>query len=163
MKSTVLKINLILAVLILVHACSKDKIDPDADRDLFNQVNGGAYTFYQNGNILSPQSPSPHGNFKLRFNSVAAAALDSTGELPAGSTFPDNSIIVKEVHNGNDITLYAVMKKDPTNVNASNGWLWAEINPSGQATYSTNKKGVECAGCHSDTPNRDFTRTFDLH
>ncbi|MBL0054566.1 MAG: hypothetical protein IPP29_25345 [Bacteroidetes bacterium] len=40
---------------------------------------------------------------------------------------------------------------------------WAEFKPDGTVTYSAANKGSGCIGCHSGTPNRDLTRTFDLH
>ena len=82
---------------------------------------------------------------------------------PAGNTFPSGSIIVKEVTSGGSVSLYAVMKKDPGNDNAGNGWLWGEYNPDGSTAFSVSKKGDGCISCHSGSPNRDLVRTFDLH
>jgi hypothetical protein len=55
------------------------------------------------------------------------------------------------------------MKKDPSNGNAGSGWVWAEFKTDGSASFSTGKKGDGCISCHSGLPNRDLTRTFDLH
>ena len=55
------------------------------------------------------------------------------------------------------------MKKDPSNGNAGSGWVWAEFKTDGSAAFSTSKKGDGCISCHSNNPNRDLTRTFDLH
>jgi len=59
--------------------------------------------------------------------------------------------------------LYAVMKKDPSNGNAGNGWIWAEFETNGTVKTSVSAKGSACISCHSGTPNRDLIRTFDLH
>jgi hypothetical protein len=147
----------------LTASCKKDKTDTSADTALFNEVTAGGFTFYQNGNILSAAAPSPHGSFKLRFNATAAGVLDSTGEFPAGNSFPAGALIVKEVYSGTSLRMYAVMKKDPSNGNAGNGWVWAELNTDGSTEFSTGKKGDGCISCHSGSPNRDLTRTFDLH
>jgi hypothetical protein len=153
----------LFTIILVIHSCKKEDKDTDADQALYNEVKASGYTYYQNGVTLAGAPQSPHGSFKLRFNSVANAALDSTGELPAGSAFPTGSVIVKEVYDGSSLHLYAVMKKDPSNENAGSGWLWAELNTDGSTEHSTGKKGDGCVSCHSNSPNRDFSRTFDLH
>jgi hypothetical protein len=156
-------LHTILIAIIFFSSCKKDKTDTDTDEALYNEVKASGYTYYQGGNILAGAPASPHGNFKLRFNSVAQTVLDSTGELPAGVSFPTGSMIVKEVYDGSSLHLFAVMKKDPSNTNAAGGWLWAELNTDGSTNFSTGKKGDGCISCHSNSPNRDLTRTFDLH
>ncbi|OFY66114.1 MAG: hypothetical protein A3H98_11975 [Bacteroidetes bacterium RIFCSPLOWO2_02_FULL_36_8] len=163
MKKSIIAFCLTAVVFISFYSCNKDDEDPDADKALYDATKSGGYTFYQNGNLLTGASPSPHGSFKLRFNSTALAALDSTGELSAGKNFPTGSIIVKDVYSGSNISLYAVMQKDPSNKNSGSGWVWAEYKTDGSVAFSAGKKGDGCTGCHSGTPNRDFTRTFDLH
>ena len=157
-KVTVL--SLFVAFFIIIQACKKET---ELDKSLLAEVEQTGYVYYQNGDILQPEGSSPHGPFKLRFNGIAASVLDSLGELPVGATFPDGSIIVKDVYSGGNITLYAIMKKDAGNDDAGNGWLWAEIEPGGTVAHSTSKKGNGCVGCHNDNPNRDLTQTFDLH
>lgn len=163
MKKSFITISVIIAVITAMQSCKKDKTDTDADNALYSEATAGGYTFYRSGAILPGTAPSPHGSFKLRFNATAQAALDSTGELPAGSSFPNGSIIVKEVHSGSNISLYAVMKKDPSNGNEGSGWVWAEFNTDGSTAFSTAKKGDGCISCHSGSPTRDLVKTFDLH
>jgi hypothetical protein len=165
MKKKFLAISFIVASIVAIQSCSKDKDDNalDADNALYCESTLSGYTYYKNGNLLAGVSPSPHGSFKLRFNAIAAAALDTTGELPTGSSFPTGSIIVKEIFSGGSISLLAVMKKDPSNENAGSGWIWAEYNPDGSSAFSASKKGDGCISCHNGTPNRDLTMTFDLH
>lgn len=163
MKKSLIIITAIASAIVLMQACKKDKNDTDADNALYSEVKAGGYSYYQNATLLSAAAASPHGSFKLRFNSTAQAALDSTGELPSGHTFPHGSIIVKEIYSGSSLNLYAVMKKDPSNGNAGSGWVWAEFNTDGSAHFSTGKKGDGCISCHSNSPNRDLVRTFDLH
>ncbi|HSH67898.1 MAG TPA: cytochrome P460 family protein [Bacteroidia bacterium] len=163
MKNLTTCIFLLLMVFIILNACKKDKMDKNSDVQLYTEITQSGFTYFQNGNLLNGVSPSPHGAFKLRFNSIAFAALDSAGKLPVGSMFPAGSILVKEVYTGNTLSLYVVMKKDPSNENAGNDWVWAEFNTDGSVDFSVTKKGDACIGCHSGSPNRDLTRTFDLH
>jgi len=146
-----------------VQSCKKDE-DSKEDEALFAEI-ATANSYYQNAAVLSPAGNSPHGSFKLRFNGTANAALDSTGELPVGGSFPSGSLLVKEVVSNGTTSLYAVMKKDPGSVYAGSGWLWAEYNPDGSTVISVTKKGTdgECVSCHSFNTNRDLTNTFDLH
>lgn len=165
MKSKKIKLSIfVLAICtIFVNGCKKDKAEEDANQTLIDEVNLAGYSYYQNGALLSGVSPSPHGSFKLRFNNIAMAALDSTGELPMGNTFPTGAVIVKEIFSGTTIDQFAVMKKDASNANAGSGWVWAEFKPDGTVTYSAANKGSGCISCHSGIPNRDLIRTFDLH
>jgi hypothetical protein len=101
--------------------------------------------------------------FKLRFNSVAFAALGPDGELPENSSFPTGSVVVKEVFVNSTIAVLAVIKKSPADPNAGQGWLWAEYALDGTPHFSIEQKGNGCIGCHNETPNRDLVRTFDLH
>lgn len=153
----------IASIIIIVQSCKKDKLDKGADKELYAEIKAGGFSYYQNGATLSAAAASPHGAFKLRFNAVALASLDSTGELSVGHIFPTGSVLVKEVYNGTNLSLYAIMKKDPLNSNAGNSWIWAELKVDGSAQFSTGKKGDGCISCHSDTPNRDLVRTFDFH
>ncbi len=152
----------LLLIFAVFHGCKKD--DSEEDKVLFGEVST-ANREYRNGAVLSPKGNSPHGNFKLKFNLVAWNALDSTGELPSGSQFPEGSILVKEVVSSGNTTLYAIMKKQPSSVYNGNGWLWAEYHPDGSTAISVTKKGNEggCVSCHSNNVNRDMTNTFDLH
>ena len=163
-KKSTLIILTIASIFITLQSCKKDKDESvDGDSALYNEITAGGYTYFQNSALLSAAGASPHGSFKLRFNATAQAALDSTGELPVGGTFPTGSIIVKEVHSGGSINLYAVMKKDPSNANAGSGWLWGEYKTDGSTAFSISKKGDGCISCHSGATNRDLTQSFDLH
>ena len=163
MKRTLATCIAFLAIL-MIQSCETDKLEStNSDAELFNRVTQGGYVYYQGGGILPGVSPSPHGAFKLRFNATAFAALDSSGELPAGNSFPTGSILVKELFSGGNLSQYAVMNKDPANANAGNGWVWAEFSASGSVVNSTSNKGSGCISCHSSSPARDLVKTFDLH
>ena len=162
MKKITFYLLLTLILAVVIQSCKKDKMKNN-DKDLYAEISENSYVYYQNGKLLNGVSPSPHGSFKLRFNAVALAALDSLGELPKGASFPTGSMLVKEVYENSSLSLYVVMKKDPSNESEGSGWLWAEYNTDGSVDYSVNKKGQDCIGCHSGGLSRDLTRTFDLH
>ena len=62
-----------------------------------------------------------------------------------------------------DRDLFAVMKKSPGDQLAAGGWLWNEVRPDGSVVFSAGRKGDACIGCHSNDPNRDLVRVFDLY
>lgn len=157
-----------VAIFILMKSCvyhdfADITTSENSDQSLYNEIKEDGYVYFQNGNLLSPADASPHGPFRLRFNSIAVSSLDSNGELPLGGKFKEGSLIVKEVYQNNNIAVYAVMKRAPSDGAAGNGWLWSEYALDGTPLYSIQREGVGCIDCHSDTPNRDLVRTFDLH
>lgn len=163
-------VSFVAAVFVLVmlkscvnHEIGDSTLEPVTDASLFEEANESGFTYYANGSILPAVSPSPHGSFKLRFNSIAATVLDNTGELPANGSFPEGSVVVKEAYQNNLLNQLVVIKKIPTDPNAAGGWVWANYLLDGTATISIQEKGSHCVNCHGDTPNRDLLRTFDLH
>ena len=163
----VLFFSIVSIALIVFDSCKKEKEEKEATENattsLFAESTISGYNYYNNGALLNSAGNGPHGSFKLRYNSVALSALDSTGKLPVNGIFPSGSILVKDVYTNGNISLYAVMKKDPTNVNAGSGWVWAEFNTDGSSVFALDYKGDGCINCHSNSPNRDLVRTFDLY
>jgi hypothetical protein len=161
-RATLLHIVLSLTSCVY-HDIGESSVEPVTDTGLFDEANSNGYTYYQNGAILRAVSPSPHGPFKLRFNAVAASALDATGELPISGRFPNGSVVVKEGYQNNNLALLIAIKKVPTDINASGGWVWGAYLLDGTPTITIEDRGSQCVNCHNDTPNRDLLRTFDLH
>jgi hypothetical protein len=161
----------LLALLVIVFigcfSCVYDDLSvsnkSESDSLLLVTLNENGYSYFQGGKTLSPAAASPHGDYKLRFNETASSALDASGKLPLNGTFPEGSVIVKEVYSGNVINVLAVMKKSSGDVNAAKGWIWAELTPTGEVYFSVKQRGSGCVSCHSDTPNRDLVRSFDFH
>ena len=168
MKKTFFTLAVIISMIVIIQSCKKDKNETTStDTDLYNAINStSGYTYYVGTpGITAGVGNSPHGFERVRFNATAQAALDSTGKLPAGASFPTGSIIVKEIYSSatGSKNLYAVMKKDAGHSSAGSGYLWAEFKTDGSASFSTSKKGDGCISCHSGSTNRDLVRTFDLH
>ena len=107
---------------------------------------------------------SAHQPFiRVSLNATAAAALQN-GRLPAGASFPDGSIVFKEVLTFDRVpTVYAVMYKDRANALAGNGWLWAEYRPNGSVGFSITNRGDACTSCHAleQGSQNDLVRSFE--
>lgn len=99
----------------------------------------------------------PHGTFKLRFNSIASKALTEDGKLPVGKTFPEGSLLIKDIYSGGTLTLYAFMYK------RSGSWLWAEIKPDKKISHSVKGDPGVCTNCHSQAGNRDLAVSFNFY
>lgn len=100
---------------------------------------------------------------RTSLNATALSALQN-GKLPAGTKFPDGSVVFKEVRtNGGTTVTYAVMYKSTASRLAGDGWIWAELNPNGTVGYSVTNKGAACTGCHllERGPQNDLVRTFE--
>jgi hypothetical protein len=169
MSTKFLKFSVVVvgSVFFCCFSCAYDDLsssnENESDSLLLATLNENGYSYFQGGKTLQPAPASPHGEFKLRFNQTALSALDATGKLPLRASFPDGSVIVKEVYSGNVISVFAVMKKSRNDINANNGWIWAELAPTGEVYFSVKQHGSGCVSCHRDRPNRDFVRSFDLH
>lgn len=160
MRNSRLPLIALLVLGTLLLSCKKRK----TNSVLYEEAKASGLTFYKNKDTTWPaKGGSPHGPFKLKFNSTAVAAFDSTGKLPAGVSFPTGSLIVKEIYENGSLTLYAVMKKEPGNKWAGEGWLWGEYDKDGDTKFSVAEEGSGCTGCHSTSPHRDYARSFDLH
>lgn len=102
---------------------------------------------------------------RVSMNARAFNALRN-GRLPNGASFPDGSIIFKQIRTGSDsVVLYAVMYKDRTNpfADSTSGWLWAEFTPQGVPFISLMQRGRGCVGCHAREQGlqHDLVRTFE--
>jgi hypothetical protein len=98
---------------------------------------------------------------RTRYNARAAALLDANGKVRAGASFPDSSLIVKELITGTTLNRYAVMMKMRASGNAGGGWLWAYYAPDGSSQISIREQGRSCVSCHSS--GIDHTRMNDAH
>jgi Cytochrome P460 len=166
MKNQTFSIVLFLTVSIcFTQSCKEEDKETEEDKALFEEITSiNDYSYYKESDtILESSNESPHNSyFRVKFNSTAFNMLTDDGKLPVNSTFPEGSIIVKELFNTQDgeLELYAVMKKSTEN-NAEKGWIWAEYKPDGTTFYSVSEKGGSCIGCHSIN-ERDYVRLFDL-
>lgn len=159
-----LKLSLcVLAPLFILSCTKKVASNPElaySDGALYDSASKSTnYKYYQNdpSTVLAAGGNSPHGTFKLRFNSIAYAALTAGGKLPVGGTFPEGSFLVKDVYSGSNLNIYAYMYKHNGN------WLWGEVKSNGEFLYYAKDGPAVCVGCHSQTGNRDLVTTFQFH
>lgn len=127
------------------------------DRALYDSCkNTAAFKYYKNNPAaIYSGAHGPHGAFKLRFNTLAYAVLTDNGKLPVNTTFPDGSMIVKDIQNNGQ---YALMYKK------TGSWLWAEINADGSVAFSTSKEpNAACVSCHSQSGQRDLALSFNFY
>ena len=135
----------------------------DADVSSAARASAG-WTYYKRSLDTLPRTAgSGHGETRLRtrYNAVAAAQLDANGKVRSGASFPDSSLIVKELYSGSALSRFAVMMKVRSSPNAAGGWLWAYYSPEGATQISIASKGGSCASCHAG--GVDFTRMNDSH
>mgnify|MGYP006908207228 CR=1 FL=1 len=148
-------------VLILASTCTRDRgpvMGRITDAELYAMcIDSSGHFWYQGGQTLPGAGNSPHGNFRLRFDSTANTVLTQMGEISPGGIFPEGSLIVKDIISNNQVELYAVMYK------YLGAWLWAEYRPGGAIVHGIRKDPGICTSCHGIQPNRDWVRTFDLH
>jgi len=159
--------------LMFIFATTTCKHNPSVDANgvtdeaLFDLVtNSGLFYYKNNTNYIASDPSSPHDKFmRVHFNAKANSVLGSDGKLPAGASFPDSSLIIKETSGSQlgSLSLYAVMYKMPKASNAGNGWVWAEYKPSGSVKIGAGSKGTDCISCHTSGKHRDLVRLFDLH
>ena len=166
MKNKIVAIITLTIILLSFAQCNKNEKATGPDLELYNEATASTgFTFYQdNPAILTSSNPSAHNDFmRVKFNAIAKSALGLDGRLPVGASFPNGSLIVKELYDNQSgsIALYAVMKKDSTNPSAGVNWLWAEFNPDATVAFSVTENGSGCIGCHS-TNSRDYSRVFNL-
>lgn len=159
--------------LFLLSACKESTTAPDTaspstttEAQLYAMGKSSAgFTFYKLSTdtiAKGGNSGHPDARLRTRYNAIAAHYLDASGKVKTGTVFPDSSLIVKELFTGSTLTTYVFLfkKKNDTNADA-NGWVWAETDPSGAATYPVGNKGSGCISCHSS--GIDFTRMNDAH
>lgn len=125
---------------------------------------GPGWVFYKRTATPITRSGAVHEEPQalVRFNPIAATQLDAAGKVRAGASFPDSSVIVKDLMTNGALRTVAVMMKLRGSASAGfDGWIWAEFQPSGATRYSTSNRGAACSSCHS--PGIDYTRMNDSH
>lgn len=165
MKSDLKTIKVLTTIFVcigLMNACKKEEQATGTDKELFemSKTTVGFVWFKNSGSLLNKSSGSGHSQpfLRTRYNAVAAAKLDSSGKIVTGATFPEGSLIVKELFdNSTKIGRYAMLYKNSGNTNAdAKGWVWGYVNSDGSVAEPASKKGSSCVGCHSQADNIDY-------
>jgi hypothetical protein len=151
-----------IAGMLTFNSCKKDKNDADTDKELYDMAKETAgFTWFNNSSALlnkSAGSGHPQAFLRTRYNAIAATQLDSNGKILPGATFPDGSLIVKELHdNSTTLGRYAILYKKITSADAdANGWVWGYVDANGTVAEAASKKGSSCINCHSQADNIDY-------
>jgi hypothetical protein len=120
------------------------------------------FTWYKfNSQIIPSSELSGHSDpdQRTRYNSIAAAMLDANGKVMEGITFPEGSLIVKELYKNNgNLNTYAMMFKKPSAAEAdAAGWVWGYFDEKGSPRASASEKGAQCRGCHNQNGSIDYS------
>lgn len=163
-----------LLALTLLSACSKNDTSSapatlgETDATLFAEASKSGFAWYAGTPGITPtrsSSNGTHGFERVRFNAVAQGALDATGKLPVGGTFPVGSVIVKEEYATatGPLVRYAVLKKTANGPAAARGYAWGKYALDGRPVMSVADPAATstCVSCHTGSLNRDLIRSFD--
>ena len=128
---------------ITLQACKKDEPAEGIDLELFNMAEETAgFTWFKNSDAWLPKSSGSGHNYtglRTRYNTIASTQLDTDGKILANASFPEGSLVVKELSNGSSSERYAILYKRSDNEHAdANGWVWG------------------CTGCHLQQDNIDY-------
>lgn len=163
----------VFSTIVVLSSCKKD--DDDDDGNTTTVVNSDSllfalatetsgFTWYKNSEAPLPKSTgSGHVEafLRTRYNATAAAKLDGSGKVTAGTIFPEGSLIVKELLNDSNTTnlsTYAILYKQSNSADADeDGWVWGYLYGNGNVRISATKKGSDCRSCHSGSGAIDFT------
>lgn len=154
-----------MAFLVVLSACKKENTDTPTttDEELYEMaLETSGFTWYKNSPALlqsSNLSGHPEAELRTRYNDAAAQMLDGNKKVMENITFPENSLIVKELYSSStEISTYAVLYKKPGHEDAdADGWVWGYLNSDGSVKSSSSNKGSGCRGCHSQNGSIDFT------
>jgi len=167
-------VGFIVLVSTLISSCEENTdeggMGSTADENLFSQVTQSdpftSYTLFPNVDSIGMGtlngSTAHRPLVRVSMNATAFNTLQNDS-LPLGSSFPNGSVVFKEIISGGQTTLYAVMRKDSANAFSGNGWLWAEYYLDGRVAISVEGRGNECITCHSleEGLQNDLVRTFE--
>ncbi len=149
-------------IIAILFSCSSDKALSTIEYELLKEAKKtmGFVWFKFDNSILDKSSGSGHPfpHLRVRFNTIAATRLDSTGRIKSNALFPEGSLIVKELMNAEgEIQRYAILKKQAANEFADErGWVWGYINADASIAVPSSEKGASCINCHSQSGNIDY-------
>jgi hypothetical protein len=94
---------------------------------------------------------------RTRYNAIAATQLDGDEKVMANASFPEESLIVKELSSESTVERYAILYKKSDSEHAdSRDWVWGYINSDGTVATTAEDKGAICTGCHLQPDNIDY-------
>jgi hypothetical protein len=155
-------IAIVFCIAIIIDSCKKEEKGTGTDKELYDMaIVTTGFTWYKHSSvILNKSAGSGHSQpfLNVRYNTIAAAKLDSAGKLKPGTAFPEGSLIVKELYDkSKNIERYAILYKSSKHQDADpKGWVWGYINYDGSVSEPASRKGSACINCHSQINNIDY-------
>ena len=152
----------LLLTVIALSSCKKEKVPDDVDVKLYNMsIPETGFTWYKlSDDYLDKSSGSGHNYtfLRTRYNAAAATQLDGNGQIESAASFPEGSLIVKELINDDlSIGRYAILYKETANEFADeNGWVWGYINGDKSIAAPASDRGSACISCHQQSGNIDY-------
>lgn len=148
-------------VALTLNSCKKDEPAEGIDLELYNMATEtSGFTWFENSDSWLPKSSGSAHNFnnlRTRYNTTAATQLDGNGRINANASFPDGSLVVKELSDGNSPALYAILYKQSNHEFAdANGWVWGYVNADQTVRTPAEDRGSGCISCHSQADNIDY-------
>ncbi|MDC0230470.1 cytochrome P460 family protein [Aureispira] len=163
-RITILILFAVYLSVLTLNSCQKDVLqEGTTDKELYDMaMETTGFTWFKNSSAqLDRSASSGHTQpfLRTRYNTIAAIKLDSGFQVEAGATFPDGSLIVKELYdNSTTLGRYAILYKQAGHTDAdANGWVWGYINSDRSIAAPASNKGISCISCHSQTDNIDYT------
>ncbi len=150
------------AIIMTISSCKKDEAADLTDTELYIMAKEtSGFTWFKNSDIkLDKSIGSGHTEpfLRTRYNAIAATKLGLDGKIIAGTTFPEGSLIVKELYSdASTLTSYAILYKQTNHKNAdSNGWVWGYVFVDGSTKVPSADKGSGCISCHTTDGNIDY-------
>lgn len=160
-KNISLLICAAFSIAVVLQACKKDEPAEGIDRELYDMASEtSGFVWFANSDAWLPKSAGSAHNFnnlRTRYNATAATQLDAAGRIRGNASFPDGSLVVKELSDGNSVELYAILYKQTDHEFAdANGWVWGYVNADATVRTSAEEKGAGCISCHSQSENIDY-------
>ncbi|MBC7864061.1 MAG: hypothetical protein IAF38_13880 [Bacteroidia bacterium] len=168
MKKYILSLSVFIVSAIIIFSCRKDVGTLDTtftDAKFFaliqgDTIGGGYYKDASNNSTFTSDAAHGAKPYKLRLNKKGFLALTNAGKLPNGGSFPDSSLVVKELHSSvitDPIANYGALYK------LNGTWNWAKFTASGTVVFGIHDNSTtDCKSCHSANPN-DYVLTFAVH
>ncbi len=151
-----------LTISLTINSCKKDDKAEGIDKELLDMARStNGFVWYKKSSALLNKSSGTGHSFpylRTRYNSTAATKLDSNGIILPGVTFPEGSLIVKELYsNSSTLSRYAILyKKSGRAETDAKGWIWGYVNADGTVASPASEKGNSCINCHSQTGSIDY-------
>jgi len=161
-KTLIFFLTILFLGTLAITSCNKDDELEGVDKQLYDMAKStDGFTWFENSSDLLDKSVGSGHSFpflRTRYNATAAAKLDSLGRIISDATFPEGSLIVKELYgDANSLDRTAILYKQSNNSSAdANGWVWGYINSDESVAVSATDKGNQCIGCHTQDGSIDY-------